>query len=144
VTVTPGPTPTPAWSTYTDPVLGFTLEYPADLSYTDSGEPATSAEWRERDIVFSSSKDSGHPVFAIAIVENHESLALDEWVAQFSACRPDTTVQGQVDGQPAIFCTSEPLRPELAVTFEFMGRMLLLRGPLSQPEFDRLVASIQL
>ena len=141
-TATTAPVPS-GWTSYTDPLLGFSLQYPSDLAVTDKGSSSSTGD--ERDLEFRSAGDPPRLVLVVAMVENNRGLTLDQWVLEYAACLPETVEQNTLAGKNALFCTSAPAEvPEAAVAFEHKGMMFLIRSLMPPAEFDLLIASLRL
>jgi hypothetical protein len=143
----PTPTPTPTmddWTTYVDPVLGFSLRYPPDLVFKDLSAGAAGG----RVLLFKSQSEPSRG-FAISISPNEEGLTAEEWLSDNAACLPKTIKQGTIDGQAAAFCTSQPEKiPEAAVAFAHMGNVIFVTSIMPafgyESEFDLVIASLEL
>ena len=137
---TPAPVPSD-WKDYTDSALGFSLRYPPDLIAKDSTGPGPQDGWVQRVIEFRSAEDNSR-AFIIGVYSNAEALTAGEWLQEYSACLPETVRQGSVAGQTAVFCTSVPLYPEMAVAFEHQGRMFYIAAVIDENEFESVLSSL--
>lgn len=156
VTAAPSSAPTPSpvpsipadWQTYTDPVLGFSLRYPPDLVIADLTGPNPTAGLNERVFQFRSPSEPSRS-FSLSISSNPDGLGPEEWLLNKAACLPGTLEQGNVAGQPATLCTSQPEEiREAAVAFGWMGKILFITSimPASgfESDFELMVGSIRL
>ena len=144
-TPTPAATPAPAdFTNYVDPVLGFSLQYPSDLAFTDLTGPIATGGLSQRAIEFRSPDDRSRG-FVISVSDNTKGLTLEQWAIEFAACRPKSIQQAMLGGVPAIACTREVIegRPGPAVLAEHEGRMFLMSGRLTDSEFSRVTESIR-
>ena len=145
-TQTPAPAPTPATddlTTYVDPVLGFSLQYPPDLAFTDLTGPSPTGGLNQRAIEFRSPKDPSR-AFVISVSDNTKGLTPEQWAIEFGGCRTQTIQQGMLGGMSAIACTREVIEgmPERAVLAEQAGKMFLLSAiGLTDSEFSQVIAS---
>jgi hypothetical protein len=106
--------------------------------------PNTGLGINERAFEFRSTEDCARG-FALSISSNTDTLSLESWAAMYSPCVRETFSQGNVDGQPAIFCNSKPAGvKEKAVVFETAGKVVLLSAVLSPSDSDQVVASLRL
>jgi hypothetical protein len=146
---TQAPTPEPSravpadWQTYEDPHLGFSVAYPPDLVFGDLSPSNPEPGINERAFEFQSPNDPRRG-FTVAIASNIKSASLEAWVAEYGPCVPSTFTPGEVDGQPVLFCNSEPAGVRLkAVAFQQMGNLVLISSLLPASEFDLLAASLR-
>src|SRR3990172_7439310 len=105
-------TPTPAstvepdsWTTYRDPVLGFSLDYPPDLVVKDITGPSPDG-LNERAIEFPSSEGTSR-AFVISVSAKTRGITIQQWAIEYAACRPKSIQQSTFSGLPAIACTRE-------------------------------------
>ena len=137
------PVPVPSdWKEYTDSELGFTVSYPSDLIAKDVTGPTPGTGWVQRVIEFRSAEDNSR-AFIIGVYSNAEALTAGEWMQEYSACLPETVRQGSVAGQTAVFCTSVPLYPEMAVAFDYQGRMFYIAAVIDESEFESVLSSLR-
>jgi hypothetical protein len=139
------PTVPAEWETFTDPVLGFTLRYPAGLMPVDLTGSTPVGGLMERVWVFQPSDDgAGGHGFAISISANQEAHSIDEWV-QFTACTRESLRDVMVSGERALRCTA--MATETAgegAVIEIAGSMLYISsGDMDSNEFDLMIGSIQ-
>jgi hypothetical protein len=144
-TVVPPPTPASAdFTTYVDPVLGFSLQYPPDLAFTDLTGPISTGGLIQRAIEFRSPEDPSR-AFGISVSANPKGLTLEQWAIEYAACRPKSIQQGMLGGIAAITCTREVIegRPAPAVVADHSGRIFLISGTsgLTGSEFIQISGS---
>jgi hypothetical protein len=133
------------WQTYDDPVLGFSLRYPADLVFKDRTQPSPVDGLSERALEFRSSTEPPPRAFTISVSSNSKGLTSEQWLLRYAACLPGTIGQGIVAGRGATFCTSEPAEvPEAAVALEHMGKMFFITAVLPPAELEQIIASLRL
>ena len=138
------PVPVPGdWKEYTDPELGFTVDYPSDLIAKDLTGPAPGTGWTQRVVEFRAAEDRSR-AFAIAVYSNAQALTAGEWLQEYSGCLPETVHQGSVAGQTAVFCTSVPKDiPEMAVAFAYQGRIFYITALIDESEFESVLSSLR-
>jgi|SRR3990170_6419142 len=143
---TPTPEPTPGapadWLTYVDPVLGFSLQYPPDLTFTDLTGPTPTDGLNERAVEFRSSEDPSR-AFVISVSPRTKDITLEQWAIEYAACQPKSIRQSTLGGIPALACTREVIegRPGPAVLADHGGKIFLMSGHLADSEFSQLRAS---
>lgn len=144
-TAEPSPDAVPSdWETYTDAALGFSLRYPPDLVFRDLTSPSQPSSPSRRHLQFRSPNDQRRS-FTIGIIETDKTVSLDEWVQEFTACLPETIRDGLVDGERAIFCTSQPASiPEQAVAFQLAGSIVYVTSTMPSSEFEAVIGSVRL
>ena len=146
-TPSPAPEPSPSdapadWRTYVDPVLGFSLEYPADLELSDETGPSPVPGRRILNI---HSADKSRVAIVQVYNENEfgaQSVVLEKWAVEFAACREDSLQQASLRGTPAISCNTEVVvgfqSPAIMAKHEGSLYMISHRG-LSEAEFNNLI-----
>jgi hypothetical protein len=99
----------------------------------------------QRVLVFRSPAGPSEPGFSISLTENSQGLTVQQWL-DFTGCVPKSIKQGIVDGEAAIFCTSEAGEiPTSAALFEHAGTMFYVTSALMTPaEFELLIGSLRL
>ena len=143
-TVVPPPTPpSAAFTTYVDPVLGFSLDYPPDLAFTDLTGPSGGPG--RRAIEFRSPEDPSRG-FAISVSANPKGLTPELWALEFTACLPKTIRQATVAEKAAVFCTAEPLdgKFEAGAVFAHGGSIFFISSTIVPSEFELMVGSFRL
>ena len=139
------PVPLPGdWKEYTDSLIS--LRYPPDLTFTDLSGPMPKQGLGERSLWFESSTepDRGMVVF---ITPKPEGYTLEEWVDGAAACLPDTIRAGELAGELAIYCTSQPESGNLfesAITFEHQGLIYFITSILPTSDFELIMSSLEL
>jgi hypothetical protein len=139
-TAVPTATVSTGWKTYTDPNLGFTLEYPPDLISSDLTGPTPSSGVRVID--FRHPTDAGRG-FAVEVYPP-SSEALTEWAQTRTACLPETIESASLDGKSAVFCTEQATENTNGfVTFDDKGRRFEISWLLPADEANAILASMQ-
>jgi hypothetical protein len=142
------PTPTaddvPAdWQTYTDPELGFSLEYPPGLVVEDLSDPTSDLSQRVLD--FRSEEGQG---FAIVVANNPDGLSVKDWAAEYSTCVFEKTPEVQnidVDGNEALKCTGEPFdgKFEAVIVISRSDKIVYITSTVSDRDFDTIMSSFE-
>jgi len=146
-TSTPESSPSPIpddWPTYTDPVLGFSLRYPPDLTAEDlTGPSPDGIDYRL--IKFGSSGDSRRG-FTVSFSQA-SGRSLEEWAIEYAACGPTTTQSAALAGFAAISCVRETAEGEPgtpAIVAKKGDLMVLISvGGLTEVEFNHLINSFR-
>ncbi len=140
----PSPAPVPAgWPVYVDPVLGFSLPYPPELSPTDLTGAVAVCCPSARVIDFRQSGAKAQAV-AVAIEDNQRSLSPLEWARENRACHLDAPYEVQevvIGGRPGLICVAEPLDQqfELAAIVEDSGKVFYITATLTDADFKALL-----
>jgi hypothetical protein len=114
------------------------------MLFKDLSPPNPEPGINERAFEFQSPNDPSRG-FTVAIASNINSTSLEAWVGEYGPCVPSTFTSGEVDGQPALFCNSEPAGVRLkAVAFEQSGKLVLISSLLPWSEFNLLAGSLRL
>jgi hypothetical protein len=143
-TTQPSPDGVPTdWQTYTDPVLGFSLRYPGDLTLEDLTPSRGTGGRYERVLDARSPTDSGRAV-SVEVIANPDNVSPRDWALAETACIPDSIEDTSIAGQPAVSCIEQATEtPHPTVLFGHQGRMFEIGSLLMDSEFDLVIGSLQ-
>jgi hypothetical protein len=155
---TPEITPTPEdWQTHSDIASGLSFEYPADLKASESSVDVTGKDGLVRTHrIITIETSSGLPGASFAIAPNPYRLSLKAWVESNPGWTSEPTAI-IVAGQPALLFPLNASGEEKPVIYFAYGEYVIgvkripsntqndgLRPVISEAEFERLLASVQL
>ncbi len=131
------------WKAYTDPVLGFSLRFPPDLTAKDLTTPGNTSGLSERVIDIRSEADPSRGV-SISVSSIDADLTPEEWALKYTACLPDTIEETVVEGYPAVSCIANALRAHPSLIIHSLDKVYLIGWRLAPEESDGMLASLRL
>jgi hypothetical protein len=134
------------WTTYVDPVDGFSFTHPSDLQFTDHSDPNSQVGLRS--LEFRSPKDRSR-AFTAVVAANDRGLTVEAWAREFTPCHfdePFVVESIAAAGKLGITCTGEALTGKftLVAVFPVGANMFILNAALPDDEFQAILADLQL
>ncbi len=137
------PAPIPSgWQTYSEPTLGFSVAYPADLAAKNGTQASPGSAY----ITFRSAADDARG-FAVTVWSNPTGLSLDDWVSQSTACLQETVKQVVISDEPGRLCSANFVDGNTgfaAVAARATTVFYITGGKLAEQEIADLVANFRL